>query len=209
MTLISQRTAKRTFKRAVVAVAAAATVLVLSGCNSTAEDRSAPESPAASVGPTAGHNTDDVMFAHMMIPHHQQAVELAALVPDRSMNPAVVEMAATIAAQQQPEIDAMRAMLVRWEVSPDEMVHGGAHGMPMAGMVDDATMIQLQAQRGPGFDSLWLTSMIGHHEGAIEMARVEIADGKNVDMVGLAKAVVTAQQGEIDEMKLMLAGMGN
>jgi uncharacterized protein (DUF305 family) len=74
--------------------------------------------------------------------------------------------------------------------------------------VDEATMVRLEALKGPAFDTLWLQSMIAHHQGAIEMANVEIAEGSNVDMVGLARAVVTAQQAEIDQMEQMLAGMG-
>ena len=195
-------------KRIAAVLAAAATVIALSSCSTTREDRGAPESPAASADMESGHNTDDVMFAQMMIPHHQQAVELAALVPDRSTNPQVQQLAAAIAGQQQPEINAMKAMLAQWEVDSSEMPHQGAHGMTMSGMVDEATMVRLSALKGAEFDSLWLTSMIGHHEGAIEMADVEIADGSNVDMVGLARAIVTAQQGEIDQMKQILAGMG-
>ena len=196
-------------KRIAAVLAAAATVIALSSCSTTTkEDRGAPESPAASANMESGHNTDDVMFAQMMIPHHRQAVELAALVPDRSTNPQVQQLAARIAGQQQPEINAMKAMLAQWEVDSSEMTHQGAHGMTMSGMVDEATMVRLVALKGTEFDSLWLTSMIGHHEGAIEMANVEIADGSNVDMVGLARAIVTAQQGEIDQMKQILAEMG-
>lgn len=200
-----------THMRIAAAVAALSATIALSACGTaTKEDRSAAETAtSASASPVADHNTDDVMFAQMMIPHHQQAVELAALVPDRSTDPAVIQLAAAIAAQQQPEIDAMKAMLVQWEVKPDQMVHEGGHaGMPMAGMVDDSTMVKLEALKGADFDRLWLTSMIGHHEGAIEMAKVEIADGSNVDMIGLAKAIVTAQQAEIDQMNQMLTGIG-
>lgn len=200
-----------TAKRIAAVLAAAAVVLVtLSSCGTaTKEDRGAPQSPVVTAGSTAGHNTDDVMFAQLMIPHHQQAVELAGLVPDRSTNPQVAQLAAKIAGQQQPEINALKAMLAQWEVDASATPHQGAHGMTMAGMVDEATMIRLEALKGADFDRLWLTAMIGHHEGAIEMANVEITDGSNVDMVGLARAIASAQQGEIDQMKQMLAGMGS
>lgn len=198
-----------TATRIAAVLAAAATAIALSSCGTaTKQDRVTAESPAASAVSAAGHNTDDVMFAQLMIPHHQQAVQLAGLVPDRSANPALLQLAARIAGQQQPEINAMKAMLAQWEVDSSEMPHQGAHGMTMAGMVDEATMVRLEALKGAEFDSLWLTSMIGHHEGAIEMANVEIADGANVDMVGLARAIVAAQQAEINEMKQILAGMG-
>lgn len=149
------------------------------------------------------------MFAQMMIPHHQQAVELAALVPDRSTNAAVVKLAAEIAAQQQPEIDAMRTALTQWGLNPDEMAHGSGHaGMAMEGMVDDATMIKLEALKGAEFDALWLKSMISHHQGAIAMADVEIKDGKNPEMITLARNIVSAQQAEVDQMTSMLTGLG-
>ncbi|MDA2950364.1 MAG: DUF305 domain-containing protein [Mycobacterium sp.] len=187
---------------------AAATVIALSGCSTGArEDRGAADAPPTSAEAATGRNTDDVMFAQLMIPHHQQAVELAALVPDRSTDPELIRLAATIAGQQQPEITAMKAMLAQWEVESSETPHQGAHGMTMAGMVDEATMVRLEALKGPEFDTLWLRSMIAHHQGAIEMANVEITDGSNVDMVGLARAIVSAQQREIDQMTQMLAGM--
>ena len=94
---------------------AAATVIALSGCSTgTREDRGAADAPATSAEAATGRNTDDVMFAQLMIPHHQQAVELAALVPDRSTDPELIRLAATIAGQQQPEITAMKAMLAQW-----------------------------------------------------------------------------------------------
>lgn len=194
--------------RITAALAGAAAIVALSSCSTaTKEDHSAQTSAAAAAQTT--HDTDDVMFAQMMIPHHQQAVELAALVPDRSTNPAVVKLAAAISAQQQPEIDTMRAALKQWGVNPDEMAHGSGHaGMAMQGMVDDATIIKLEALKGSEFDALWLKSMIGHHQGAIAMADVEIKDGSNPEMITLAKNIVSAQQAEIDQMNSMLAGVG-
>ena len=81
-------------------------------------------------------------------------------------------------------------------------------GMGMAGMVDAATMTKLTSLSGQPFDVLWLQSMIAHHQGAIEMAQTEIADGINPDMVNLARNIVTAQQAEIDQMQRMLAELG-
>jgi uncharacterized protein (DUF305 family) len=76
----------------------------------------------------------------------------------------------------------------------------------MAGMVDEATMKRLATLKGAEFDTLWLQSMIGHHEGAIAMANTEIADGANPDAKALAEQIVTAQKAEIDQMKQMLGG---
>ena len=73
-------------------------------------------------------------------------------------------------------------------------------------MVDGATMTKLASLNGAEFDTLWLESMIGHHQGAIEMAKAEIANGENVDAIGMAKTIVDTQQAEIDQMKQMLGG---
>ncbi|AQT78156.1 DUF305 domain-containing protein [Mycolicibacterium litorale] len=190
----------------IVAVAATfAVAVVLPACSSSQDHAEHPTSTTTSVT-VAAHNADDVMFAQMMIPHHQQALELSALVPDRSSNPAVVDLAAKIAAEQQPEINTMKALLLQWDVDPNAAADHGGHGMGMAGMVDDATMTRLDSLKGPDFDTLWLQSMIGHHQGAIEMAKAEVANGQSADMTTLAKSIITAQQAEIDQMKQMLGG---
>lgn len=150
-----------------------------------------------------------MVFAQLMIPHHQQAVELANMVPDRSTNPEMLSLAAKIAAGQQPEIDTMKTQLKQWGINPAEMQHESGHeGLSMQGMVDDTTMLNLRGLKGPDFDILWLTSMIGHHQGAIEMAKVESEAGKSPQMMGLARSIIAAQQAEIDQMKKMLQTLG-
>jgi len=191
--------------RVLAAIATFAAAIVLSSCGTAATQNQGLSASATSTDQVAAHNADDVMFAQMMIPHHQQAVELAAMVPDRSNNPDVIALAAKIAGEQQPEIDTMKALLLQWNVDPNEMSHESGHaGMAMAGMVNDATMVRLDSLKGASFDMLWLQSMISHHQGAIEMAKTEIADGKSADLITLAKNIVAAQQAEIDQMKQML-----
>jgi len=191
--------------RVLAAIATLAAAIVLSSCGTAATQNQGLSASATSAVQVAAHNADDVMFAQMMIPHHQQAVEVAAMVPDRSNNPDVIALAAKIAGEQQPEIDTMKALLLQWNVDPNEMSHESGHaGMAMAGMVNDATMVRLDSLKGASFDMLWLQSMISHHQGAIEMAKTEIADGKSADLITLAKNIVAAQQAEIDQMKQML-----
>ena len=74
----------------------------------------------------------------------------------------------------------------------------------MAGMVDEATMAKLKTLQGAEFDKLWLESMISHHEGAVEMARAELANGASADAKTLAQHIIDAQQAEIAQMKKML-----
>lgn len=199
-----------TAARIVAGLAALATVFMMSACSTPSSsdghtDHSHSEaSPAISAQP-AGFNADDVKFATEMMPHHQQAIEMSALVPDRTTNPAVLELAKNIAAAQAPEIETFKALLVQWQENPDSDAGHSGHGeMAMNGMVDDATMQRLESLKGAEFDTLWLQSMIGHHQGAIEMSKAEIANGENVDAKQLAQTIVTAQQAEIDQMKQML-----
>ena len=70
----------------------------------------------------------------------------------------------------------------------------------MAGMVDQSVIDRLQSLDGDAFDALWVTSMIGHHQGAITMAQGEIAHGESVDAVRAATLIITAQQREIARM---------
>jgi uncharacterized protein (DUF305 family) len=190
-------------------LAAVAVALFLSSCgNSSTEghaDHSQTDQPVIT-GQPAGYNADDVAFATNMIPHHKQAVDLAALVPERTTNAGLQQLAKQISEEQQPEIDVMKVFLVQWNENPDTNSGHAGHGNTMQGMVDAATMTKLQSLNGAEFDKLWLESMIGHHQGAIEMAKAEIANGDNVDAKSLAKNIVTTQEAEIGQMKQMLGG---
>ena len=189
----------------VAASAAVATALFLSSCSSPASDDHAG-SASSTAAQHATNNAADTTFATDMIPHHEQAVQMAGLVPQRSTNPAVVKLAADISAAQGPEIQTMKSFLVKWNAGTDDGHQGMtvAPNMQMQGMVDDATMTKLASLTGADFDKLFLQSMIGHHEGAITMANTELADGANADAKGLAQQIVTAQQAEIIQMKQML-----
>jgi uncharacterized protein (DUF305 family) len=160
----------------------------------------------AITGQPAGYNADDVAFATNMVPHHQQAIEMSALVADRSSNPQLIALANQISAAQQPEINVMKVYLVQWNENPDANAGHAGHGNTMQGMVDEATMSKLKSLNGGEFDKLWLESMISHHQGAIEMAKAEIANGDNVDAKSLAKNIVTTQEAELRQMKQMLGG---
>jgi uncharacterized protein (DUF305 family) len=186
-----------------VFVAALAAAVLVAACGTSA-------GKPADVRP---HNAADVTFAQNMIPHHQQAVDMAAMVPTRTTNPDMIVLAKQISADQQAEIRTMTGLLDQWgePLAPDHSSHSGmshdgmAHGgMTMNGMVDDATMTQLASLDGAAFDSLWVKAMISHHQGAVTMAQTEIANGQNPDAVGLAKIIVTTQQREIAYMSHLL-----
>jgi uncharacterized protein (DUF305 family) len=195
--------------RAVTAMVAIAAALVLASCSSPASDghtgHEHPDEPVIT-GQPAGDNADDVAFVTNMIPHHQQAVDLSAMVPDRSANAELIALAKQIAAAQQPEIEIMKVFLVQWNENPDANSGHAGHGSPMVGMVDAGTMTKLESLNGAEFDKLWLESMISHHQGAVDMAKAEIANGDNVDAKTLAENIVATQGTEIGQMKQMLGG---
>lgn len=191
--------------RLIAILTALAAALFLSSCSSTPPAQEHTEEPIIT-GESAGFNADDVAFATNMIPHHQQALELSALVPGRAADPELIELAERIAAAQQPEIETMKVFLVQWTEGSDAGGDHGGHSAPMQGMVDTATMSKLESLSGTEFDTLWLQSMIAHHQGAIEMAKAEIANGENADAKRLAQTIVDTQQAEIAQMKGMLGG---
>jgi uncharacterized protein (DUF305 family) len=166
----------------------------------------ASDTPVIS-GQPAGFDADDVAFASNMILHHQQALNLAALVPDRSENPELIQLAQQVEAAQEPEIASLKAFLVQWKENPaDSTDHGGHGAMNMSGRVDEATMDKLTSLQGAEFDTLWLRSMIAHHQGAIEMANAELANGRNGDAKHLAQNIITAQRAEIEQTQKLLGG---
>jgi uncharacterized protein (DUF305 family) len=195
-------------RRVGAALAAVAAALFLSSCSRPASDghTGQPSDQPVITGQPAGYNADDVAFANDMILHHQQAVDLSAMVPDRSANTELVSLAQQISTVQQPEINVMKVFLVQWKENPDTNSGHAGHGNTMQGMVDGATMTRLESLNGAEFDKLWLESMISHHQGAIEMAKAEIANGDNVDAKSLANNIVTTQEAEIGQMKQMLGG---
>jgi uncharacterized protein (DUF305 family) len=195
--------------RIAAVVGAIAAALFLSSCSSPPSeghtDRQNTDEPVIT-GEPAGYNADDVAFATNMIQHHQQAIEMSALVSDRSAKLELIELAKQISAAQQPEIETMKVFLVQWKENPDTSSGHAGHGGTMAGMVDEVTMTKLESLNGAQFDTLWLESMISHHQGAIEMAKAEIANGENVDAKRLAQTIIDTQQAEIGQMKQMLGG---
>jgi uncharacterized protein (DUF305 family) len=183
--------------RLVIAVVALTAGAVLGSCTGESRhDEAVPE-----------HNAADVAFAQNMIPHHQQGVDMAVMVPVQSTNRDLIVLAKQIELDQQAEINILTGLLTQWgePAVPDGHGHNGHGHMAMSGMVDDDTMRRLPSLSGEEFDVLWIKSMISHHQGAIDMARTEMAQGRNPDAVKMAGFIVTAQQREIAQLNHLLA----
>ena len=144
----------------------------------------------------------DFMFAQMMIPHHEQAVEMADLALKVSTDADILALAREIRDAQAPEILQME----KWLEAPGMgMGHsmGMDNSMGMGGMLSDSDMRELKNSTGKSFDQSFLKGMIAHHEGAIYMTLM-IKDSKNAEAKALGKSIVTSQTAEIETMKEML-----
>ncbi|MFG1702618.1 DUF305 domain-containing protein [Nonomuraea sp. M3C6] len=161
---------------------------------------SAPAATTASARPSATFNDADVMFAQMMIPHHEQAVDMADMAPTRASDPEIKDLAAEIKAAQDPESWTMRGLLAEWGKSASE----GHMGHGMTGVLSEKEMQKLEAAKGKEFDKLFAERMIAHHKGAIEMARTEQTGGSNPQAKDLAKTIETTQQAEVTQLRGIL-----
>jgi uncharacterized protein (DUF305 family) len=158
------------------------------------------------------HNDQDVTFAQMMIPHHQQAIEMAKLAPSRASSAEVKKLAADIEKAQDPEIKQMSGWLSSWGASQPSpgmsgmdmpgMDHGG-----MQGQMTEQEMKQLENAKGAAFDKAFLEMMIKHHQGAVDMAKTEQTKGQFPEAKTMAGNIITSQTAEITKMRALLKNM--
>lgn len=159
-------------------------------------------------------NHDDVAFTQMMIPHHGQALDMAALAPARAADPRVKRLASRIAAAQRPEILWMSSWLQERDLEvpkkhepPADYDHGQHGHNRMHGMLTDAQMRELRAAIGARFDRLFLTGMIQHHQGALLMASNVSKSGQDINVSALAADVNATQTAEINRMRGLLKSL--
>jgi uncharacterized protein (DUF305 family) len=195
-------------KFALTAIALTTTALLLGACGSSdmgSMDMGSSDSSSMDMGysipESADFNDADVMFAQMMIPHHEQAIEMSdiALDPNTGASAAVIALATQIKGAQDPEISQMKNLLTTWGM-PMEM-GSMDHSSMMDGMLSLEDMDSLGQLKGAEFDKAWAKGMIAHHEGAIAMANDVLANGKNSEILALANAVVSGQSTEIEILK--------
>ena len=150
----------------------------------------------------------DIKFMQGMIGHHAQAVEMVALVPQRSGSDAVRKLAQRIDVSQQDEIKMMREwLLARSQQIPDPRAHHMMGTTLMPGMLTPEEMARLAAAKGAEFDRLFLEGMIKHHSGAITMVHDLFATegaGQTPEIFSYASDVDADQRMEIDRMDSML-----
>lgn len=192
------------FRTAATAALALTAALVFAGCSAENDDDSMPGMDHGSSEQAADVNDADVMFASMMIVHHEQAIEMSDIVlAKEDVNPEVIELAEAIKAAQGPEIEQLQGWLGDWGVNPEEQQMGGMdHG---DGMMTEDDLAALESADGAEASQLFLEQMIVHHEGAVEMAQTQVDDGSNPDAIELAQTIIDAQTTEIQQMQDLLA----
>jgi uncharacterized protein (DUF305 family) len=203
---------KHVYRTTAVLVAA----LALAGCGSDSDSGSmpgmnhgssgTPTTPPSSSASTAAFNDADVSFATQMIPHHQQAVQMASMAGYQATTPEVKQLATAIKAAQDPEIKLMSGWLTGWGKPVPTPSHGGGHGGhgEMPGMMTEEEMSTLGKAKGAMFDRMWIQMMIKHHQGAVTMAKAEQTKGKDPASIALAKTIEKAQTTEIATMQRLL-----
>jgi len=188
---------------ATTAIATLTALLTLTGCAATTGGgHDMPGMGSSGSALPADVNNADLMFTTMMIPHHEQAIEMADVILDAvGIDTRVVALAETIKAAQAPEIELMESWLDEWGTGM-----GGMGGMG-DGMMTDTDMQALEDATGDEASQLFLEQMIEHHEGAIDMAQTEVDNGENPDVIGLAEAIIESQTAEIATMQEILASL--
>jgi uncharacterized protein (DUF305 family) len=168
---------------------------LLAACNQGAGDQEQGTAPAE-----AAPNDADVTFTQNMIPHHQQAIEMAKLVDSHTDRPELGKLADSIVSSQSQEITQMQDWLRSWgKPSTPPEGHGGHGDTEMPGMMSEADMSRLMETTGT-VDLAFVEMMAAHHQGAIDMANTELKDGSLPEVTRLAEQI-DSQQDEIDQLQ--------
>jgi uncharacterized protein (DUF305 family) len=164
--------------------------------------------------PVAAANEADADFVRMMIPHHNQALILSRLAPDRTANTELLALAGRVDVEQTVEIGTMQ----RWQefngfdvTDPEtayEMMMQEPAMIEMMGMATQVELDQLETLTGSAFDQLFLHLMIDHHQGAIDMCVQVMTDGQEPVLQSMANEMLTTQSTQIFQMQEMLSDTG-
>lgn len=161
------------------------------------------ESDDTTMDDMAGHDMDgmtmssegatDAGFVNDMTPHHESAIEMAKIAQRRAEHPEIAKLADKIVETQSAEIDELAQLGERLDVSDGETL-----GLSMEAMGMEMDTGSLESAEP--FDQAFIDMMIPHHQGAIEMAQVELEEGSDGETVDLAQRIIEAQSAEIEEM---------
>ncbi len=175
------------FKKSIIALVSFGIILVPNAASASSHAKSLQN---------LGMN--EIMFAQMMIPHHEQAISMSETALKKSRNQDILKLSRQIKSLQSSET----SQLTYWLKATDSSMTMD-HDMQMSGMLTVKELASLKRLTGTQFDRIFLQLMIKHHQGALEMLDL-ISDSKNTEAKALAKAIKSAQSKEITAMKLLL-----
>ncbi|MGI5133226.1 DUF305 domain-containing protein [Streptomyces sp. CA-106110] len=213
--MLLSHTSHRSIALAAVGTAAALAVTACGGGGASrggiSSSTPATVSPSATASATASagqHNQADVRFTQEMITHHHQAIVMANMAPQHGASPDVKALAEKIKKEQTSQVDTMAHWLTSWgeRVPPEQSGLGPGSPSGMPGMMTEQKMDELRDTRSTSFDKMFLTMMIEHHQGAVEMASTEKQQGAYGPAKEMASKIATTQTAQIAQMRTMLAG---
>jgi uncharacterized protein (DUF305 family) len=181
-------------RRILLALTAA---FLLAACNQGGQDQGQGTALAE-----AAPGNADVTFSQNMIPHHQQAIEMAKLVDTHTDRHELRKLADSIVSSQSQEITKLEGWLHSWSKPATPSEGPGGHGdTEMPGMMSEADLRRLMQSTGTEFDLAFVEMMAAHHQGAIDMANTELKDGSLPEVTRLAQQIIDTQQDEIDQLQ--------
>ena len=176
--------------RKLLPAALVASALVFAACG---------EDDTGSASSSVDGNGTDRAFVKEMVPHHKSAIEMAKIAEQRGEGEFVKKLAEDIISTQNAEIAALQREDEGLDAAGIEV---GSLDMPHDMMGMDGDMKSLES--ADPFDPEFLKMMIPHHEGAVEMAKVELEKGKDPELRKIAQAIIDAQEREIRAMREQL-----
>lgn len=180
-------------KRSIRAVLAAPLIIaatLAAGCGGG-------DSSTVQSGTVEGNPTDRA-FVAAMIPHHRSAIDMAAVATQEGDSEFVKDLAADITSSQNAEIEDMERIDAQLA---DAGIEKGQLGMSEEDMGMGMEMSADSLRGAKPFDEKFMAMMVPHHEGAIEMARMELEQGSNPELKQLAEAIIEAQEREVKAMR--------
>ena len=163
--------------------------LVLGACGSSDSNDSSGPSGAA-IG-----NATDRAFVAEMIPHHQMAIDMAKMAEENASHSEIKTLANDIVAAQQSEITRLKAIDKKLEQAG---IGKGDLGVPASKSGMNMAMSDLEDAKT--FDKTFIDMMVPHHEGAITMAKAELAKGEHAELKQMAEQIISSQQSEVTKM---------
>ena len=189
--------------RVVLSAAAAATVIVVSGCGTQKTAAGAqsgdmgamPGMSQSAPASEASFNDTDVAFAQMMIPDHQMTAKMAKLAEKKAASKDLKNLAAQMRQDQSQAVAKLRDWLTAWgKPASSDMA-------AMPGAMSDKDMDMLASMTGMQFDMMFAQMMIKHHEGSMRMARDEQAKGASADAKAIAAKMLKKQRAEVEQLR--------